>query len=117
LKQWGHYLRLNPKRKNTAFEDVAADIEIRDDSGEKQIIPMFGKISRVSIAGTGDVDVVLNPGFSLPDKRKKELHLQQIEGNMLFDVRDKPVQNHFKTKDEYQLTKSWLEGVGAFSNN
>ena len=113
LELWGSFLRVEA-RKGAKLDEIVADVDVKDEGGEKQVIPMYGKIHKVSLQGKGDIDFIFKDRFFV-DKKGGDLHLKDISGNFVIDSRAQPIERNFDLKSEAELVKSWLTGMEVIS--
>jgi hypothetical protein len=113
LEYWGALVMANSIGKAT-FEDVIADVDVKDGDSKRQVIPMFGKITNFKYYDGGDMSIEMRDGYRLYGGSKK-LKLVDLGGNFLIDARARPIESSYKDVSQLDLLLSWMKGIGAIT--
>lgn len=112
LDYWGSVLTIDRKGRKIKLGEEVADVLIKDGEGERQMIPMLGKILNFSFYEEGKIEVDLYENAVIRSKEKKQI-FENMTGNFIIDCRVEPRENNFLQKSETDVVQSWLSGIGA----
>lgn len=111
-KYWGTAFTVRSQKK-AEVDEVVADIDVKDGSSPRQIIPMFERITRFEFFEKGSMKLEMRKGFSFYNK-KNRLDLKNLKKNIIIDSRSRPVDYRFIQSRDFEKVKEWLKGVESF---
>ncbi len=100
------------KKGGAKIDDIAGEGIAKGKDGDKKIIPMYGKIHNVNMEDIGEIQLDLSKKYTCCGKKDK-IKLKSQKGEIIFDVRPKPIDDMFKKNEKNDLLISWMKGVGA----
>lgn len=111
LEFWGKCMVIK-RKKRPKLDEIVADVDVLDGNSERQIIPMFGRITKFTFLDKGSINLQTRKGFSIA-KDTICCEVKDASKNFVIDARGRPIEDIYKQRKKSELVHSWLKGMEA----